>query len=426
MDEPLKNNIMNSKDRLKQALEHKNVDRIPLDLGGTAVSGIHIKIVEELRKHFGLPSKPVKLIEPYQMLGEVDAELLDAMNIDVVGLYGENNMFGFPNKNWKEFSTPWNQEILVPGDFNYSKEEDGSILIYPQGDTSVAATAKMPAKGFFFDALNRQAVIDDSTLNPEDNLEEFNYLSDEDLAHWTSAAHSVQQTGRGVIASFGGTALGDIALVPAMQLKNPKGIRDVSEWYMSLLMRRDYIHKVFEKQVEIALVNLARLKEAVGNIPDAVFICGTDFGTQDSQFCSLEDFQELYAPYYRKVNDWIHENTSWKTFKHSCGAVEPFLQAFIDAGFDIINPVQINAANMDPEQLKKEYGDKLTFWGGGVDTQKMLPFGSPEEVRTQVLQNCELFARGGGFVFNTVHNIQANVPIENVVAMLEAFEEFNA
>jgi uroporphyrinogen-III decarboxylase len=198
----------------------------------------------------------------------------------------------------------------------------------------------------------------------------------------------------------------------------------VADWYMSTLMRPDYIHFVFEKQTDIALENLKMAKEAAGDLVDVAFICGTDFGTQDSSFCSTEAFDELYAPYYKKINNWIHQNTHWKTFKHSCGAVEPFMEHFIEAGFDIINPVQVNAAGMDPVLLKEKYGSRLVFWGGGVDTQKVLPFGTPEEVKAHVLKECEIFAPGGGFVFNTVHNIQANVPVQNVIAMLEAIKEF--
>ncbi len=235
---------------------------------------------------------------------------------------------------------------------------------------------------------------------------------------------AVKDKGKGIIANFGGTAIGDIALVPAINLKAPKGIRDVADWYMSTLMRSDYLHQVFEKQTDIAVKNLAMAKEATGDHVDAVFICGTDFGTQDSSFCSLETFDELYAPYYRKINNWIHKNTRWKTFKHSCGAVEPFMEHFIDSGFDIINPVQVNAAGMDPVKLKEKYGDRLVFWGGGADTQKVLPFGTPEEVKAHVIKECEIFAPGGGFVFNTVHNLQANVPLRNVLAMLEAIREF--
>jgi uroporphyrinogen-III decarboxylase len=154
-------------------------------------------------------------------------------------------------------------------------------------------------------------------------------------------------------------------------------------------------------------------------------MCGSDFGTQDSQFCSPEGFADLYLPYYQKMNHWIHTNTNWKTFKHSCGAILPLLPSFIEAGFDIINPVQISAKDMDSKILKEKFGDKITFWGGGVDTQKVLSFGSIADVEKQVLSQCEIFGRNGGFVFNTVHNIQANVPVENIAAMVSALKKFN-
>jgi len=127
----------------------------------------------------------------------------------------------------------------------------------------------------------------------------------------------------------------------------------------------------------------------------AVFVCGTDFGTQTSAFCSVKTFNSLYFPYYKQVNDWIHAHTQWKTFKHSCGAVSKFLPSFIECGIDILNPVQCSATGMDPEQLKANFGDRLVFWGGGVDTQKVLPFGTAAEVREQVLRRCEIFAPGG-------------------------------
>ena len=142
--------------------------------------------------------------------------------------------------------------------------------------------------------------------------------------------------------------------------------------------------------------------------------------------CSADTFRKLYRPYYRQVNDWIHANTNWKTLKHSCGAIEPLMGEIIDAGFDIINPVQWTASGMDAKKLKANYGKDIVFWGGGVDTQKTLPFGTPEQVRAQTLQMCEIFSPGGGFVFNAVHNIQALTPPGNVVAMFEAVKEFNA
>ncbi len=418
---------MNSRENLQKTLNHQQPDRLVVDFGGTAVTGIHCLAVKNLRNYFGLKELPVRVVEPFQMLGEVDDELAEAIGTDVVGAYGKNNMFGIANNecDWKSYTTNWGQQVLVPVDFNTTQDMDGSTLIYPGGDTSLPPNARLPKAGYFFDAIIRQQPIVEDKLDPEDNLEEFEPISEETLDYWERTVHLQAASGRGIIASLGGTALGDIALVPGMQLKNPKGIRDVADWYMSTLARPDYVHAVFEKQTELAIANFAKIYQRIGNQIDAVFICGTDFGTQDSTFCSPDQFNELYLPYYRKINDWMHQHTAWKSFKHSCGAVENFMPLFIEAGFDIINPVQINAKGMDPRHLKQAYGKDLVFWGGGVDTQKMLSFGTPAEVKRQVLDNCEIFARDGGFVFNTVHNIQANVPVENLAAMLEAIREFN-
>lgn len=417
---------MRSRDNFLKTLNHEEPERLVVDLGATPVTGIHVKLVAELRDYYGLARKPVRVTEPYQMLGEVEEDLAEAMELDVVGISPPADMFGNRLENWKEYRTPWGQEVLVPGSFTVSVDDRGDTLIYPQGDPSVEPCAKMPSTGFFFDAVNRQGVLDESNLDPEDNVEEFTTWTEEDIRYWTDATRKMSGQGRGLIANFGGTGIGDIALVPGLNLKSPRGIRDVADWYMASLTRPEYLHYVFEKQTDVALRNLRMAKEATGDLVDAAYICGTDFGTQESSFCSVETFQELYAPYYRKINDWIHQNTRWKTFKHSCGAVEPFMESFIAAGFDIINPVQINAAGMDPARLKEKYGDRLVFWGGGVDTQKVLPFARPEEVKSHVLKQCSILAPGGGFVFNTVHNIQANVPLGNVVAMLEAIREFAA
>ena len=417
---------MNSREQFLKTVNHRQPDRVVIDLGSTAVTGIHIQTISKLRRHFGLQRKPIRVIEPFQMLGEVDWELIDSIGIDVIGAWGKNSMFGFHNHApYKEWKTPWGQRVMVPMNFNVTTDTNGDILMYPNGDTSVSPSARMPKTGYFFDAIIRQEPIVEEELNVEDNLEEFGLISDKDLEHWKIEIDKAYFSGKAVIAAFGGTALGDIALVPGLNLKHPKGIRDVAEWYMSTVMRPDYIKTIFDRQSEIAIENLRRIYNVVGNKVNAVFMCGTDFGTQSSTFCSPEQFDEMWLPYYKRMNDWIHENTQWKTFKHSCGAVETFMDSFIRAGFDIINPVQINAAGMDPKKLKERYGRDLVFWGGGIDTQQVLPFGTPAEVREQVLRTCEIFNKNGGFVFNTVHNAQANVPVENMVAMLEAIKEFN-
>jgi len=417
---------MTSKERFDLTVNHKQPDRVVVDLGSTAVTGIHVLSVENLRKHYGLESKPVRVIEPYQMLGEVDQELISAMGIDVVGAWGMNNMFGIYNhKPLKEFTTFWGQKVLVPENFNTTKDEKGDLLIYPEGDLSVSPSARMPKASYFFDAIIRQEPIDEEKLYVSDNLDEFGLITTRELDFWKEATKKARATGKAVIAGLGGTALGDIALVPGIQMKHPKGIRDITEWYMSTIMRPDYVKSIFDRQSEIALENFSRLHQVIGDNLDAVFICGTDFGTQDSTFCAPEQFDDLWLPYYRRINDWVHANTNWKTFKHSCGAVETFMGRFIDAGFDIINPVQVSARGMDPAHLKNTYGKDLVFWGGGIDTQKTLPYSSPAQVREEVLRLCDIFAKDGGFVFNTVHNIQANVPVCNIVAMVDAIKEFN-
>ena len=414
---------MDSKERLKTTLSHQEPDRVCVDIGSSAVTGMHVSMVAQLRERLGLEPRPVKVCEPYQMLGQLDDDLLDGLGIDTEALNGSSTIFGFRNENWKPFTTPWGQEVLVSEHFETVAEANGDLLIFPQGDRSAPPSGRMPKGGFFFDTVVRQPEIDEDRLDPADNLEEFAPLDADALAWYRSEAERLRGSARGVVAGGPGTAFGDIALVPAPFLTHPKGIRDISEWYVSTVARQDYVHAVFAKQCEIALDNLARLHAATGDVIDVLFVCGTDFGTQTSQFCSLETFDSLYAPYYRRVNDWVHTHTGWKTFKHSCGAVFPFIERFIDCGFDILNPVQCSAAGMDPAAIKRTYGSQIVLWGGGVDTQKTLPFGTPDEVYRQVRERIDCFAPGGGFVFNAIHNVQANTPVENLVAMFKAIAD---
>ncbi|HDQ00464.1 MAG TPA: methyltransferase [bacterium] len=416
---------MNSRERVKTALNHKSPDRVPVDFGGTGVTGMHVSCVAGLRDYYELEKKPVKVIEPYQMLGEIDSELIELFGIDTEPMNSRSTMFGFRNENWKQFRLPWGQEVLVSEEFNVTRDSDGSLVIYPEGDVTAPASGRMPVGSYFFDTIVRQESVDDEKLNPEDNLEEFKLLSQNDLEYYAAENKRAAKTGRAVVGGMGGTSFGDIAMVPAPFLKHPKGIRDIEEWYVSTAIRREYIHQIFSRQSEITLQNLEKFYTAVGDTLDVFFVCGTDFGTQTSSFCSVETYLELYAPYYKIINGWIHKNTNWKTFKHSCGAVEKFLPHFIESGFDVLNPVQCSAAGMSPQHLKENYGESIVFWGGGIDTQKTLPFGKPDDVRCEVLQRCEIFAPNGGFIFNAIHNIQAKTPVENIVAMFDALKEFN-
>jgi len=416
---------MTGKERVLRTLDHKEPDRIPVDFGGTAVTGMHAAVVIALREHYGLAKRPVKVHEPYQMLGLIEDDLQRVLGLDVEGVPAAETMFGFRNENWKPWRMDNGVEVLVSGHFKTTKDGNGDTLIYPKGDLAAPPSGRLPKDGFFFDTIVRQEPIDESALDPEDNVEEFGSISEADLAYFDETTKSAARTGRAVIATFGGLAFGDIALIPAPFLKHPKGIRDIEEWYISTLTRPSYVRKVFDKQAEIALANLPRILARVGDRVQAVFVCGTDFGTQQSTFCSVDTFRSLYAPYYKKINGWIHAHTPWKTFKHSCGAVATLIPAIIESGFDILNPVQCSAAGMEAGKLKAEFGKDISFWGGGVDTQGTLMFGTPAAVREDVLRRCDILGKDGGFVFNAVHNIQANVPVANVAAMFDAVREFN-
>lgn len=416
---------MDSKRRLLDAINHRQPDRVPVDFGGTLCSGMHVTCVSALRDYYGLEKRPVKVSEPFQMLGLIEEDLKQVIGVDVEGVNPRNTMFGFPNEDWKEWRLDNGLDVLVPGGFVTTTDNAGGHLIYPGGDTGVPPSGRMPRGGYYFDAIVRQEELPED-LDPEDNLEEFGPVSGEDLQVFKSSLEAASATGRAVLANPGGTGLGDIALVPGLSMKHPKGIRDIEEWYVSTAIRQDFLHTVFDRQTDIAVENLKRLGTAAGDLIDVLFVCGTDFGTQTSTFCSGETFRALYMPYYKKVNGWIHANTGWKTFKHCCGAVEPFMDLFVEAGFDIINPVQCSAAGMDPGRLKAKYGSRLTFWGGGVDTQHVLPFGTPQEVRNQVLERCGTFSGNGGFVFNAIHNVQARTPVENIAAMIDAVREYNS
>ena len=418
---------MNSRERTHYALNHLEADRVPLDLGASPVTGMHVSSVYKLRQALGLdpPGTPVKVVEPYQMLGEIKPDLMDALSVDVVGLSSPKSMFGFPLDGWKPWTFFDGTPVLVPDGFNTDPEPNGDILMYPEGDKSLAPSGRMPSAGFYFDAIVRQPPIDDSQLDPKYNIEEFQQVSEDDLDYFEYESQRLYtQTDKAILGNFGGTGFGDIALVPGIQLRHPKGIRDMAEWYMSTLTRRDYVWRVFEKQCEIGLENLKRIHARVGEKISVLFVTGTDFGAQNGPFIAPKAYRDLYQPFHEVINTWIHENTTWQTFIHSCGSVVKLYPDFIAAGFDILNPVQTSATGMDPESLKAQFGDHVTFWGGGVDTQQTLPFGSPVEIEAQVRQRIEIFGCGGGFVFNPIHNVQAGVPVENLLALYQAVDAY--
>lgn len=415
---------MTGKAKLAKALNHEEAPLL-IDIGGCTTTGIHCSMVEKLRDYYGLEKRPVTITEPMQMLGSVDEDLKEVMGVQTICVTSDYGIFGFKQDNFKEFMTPWGQLVLVPGEFNTSITDKGDVLLYAQGNRDYPPAARMPNSSFFFDSTIRVDEFDEDKYSVEENFEEFGPVEKGTLTYLANVKEQYKNADDVVIGNLGGTAFGDIALVPGPSLLQPKGIRDIEEWYISTITRQDLIRQIFDHQLEWALMNLEKMHTVLGDTIQVAYICGNDFGTQNAPFCSVDVFRKLYAPYYRRVNDWIHAHTNWKTFKHSCGSIRPLLPELIDVGFDCLNPVQWTAANMEREDIKREFGANIVYWGGGIDTQKVLPFGSPQQVFDQTLECCSIFGKGGGYVFNTIHNIQAKTPIENLVAMLDAVHKYN-
>jgi len=415
-----------SRERVREAINHRKTDRIPLDLGSTTVTGIQASTYAKLRKALGLKDQAIKIIDPFQMLAKVESEIIENLGIDTIGLWLPTNAFGFKNENWKSWRLFDDTKVMVPEKFIIKKDDKGNIYIYPQGDTSAPPCAKMPKGGYYFDVLVRQELVDKKKLNPKEWVEQqYSVFSEEEFEYLERKAENLyNHTDLSIVGRFLNTSFGDIAQVPGGAIKHPKGIRDPEEWLIAHIEYPEYIKGIFELQCEIGLKNLELSYEAVGNKIDVIKVSGTDFGTQNAPFISPDMYREFYKPFHKRINDWIHKNTSWKTFYHTCGSIVAFLDDFVEAGVDILNPVQTSAKDMDPKMLKEKYGDKLVFWGGGVDTQRTLSFGSPGEVREEVNERCRIFGKGGGYVFSAIHNIQSKIPIENLMTMFQTVREF--
>ena len=270
--------------RVLDALAHRG-GGVALDFGSTSVTGIHATIVAALRQHYGLERRPVRIHEPMQMLAIVEDDLAEAMGVDTIGVPRRRAHFGLLFDRWK----PWRfrgLDVEVSADFNVTEADNGDALMHPQGDVSVPPSGRMPKDGFFFDAIIRQKPIDLDHLDPADNAEQYQPLTESQLDEIEQDARALESGDYAVFASLVNTNLGDIAWVPGPDLIEPKGVRDVAEWYMLTASRPDVVHKIFERQVEVGVGNLERIHQRLGDDAiDVIFLCGSDFGTQTSSFC---------------------------------------------------------------------------------------------------------------------------------------------
>ncbi len=391
---------MNSRERVSLAIHHQPADRVPIDLGGTRQSGIAASTYHRLKQHLYLHS-PTRVFDIFQMLAEVERPVRERFGADVIGLYRPAVSFGIRNENWKPWQLFDGTPVEMPGGFDPVVEPGGDIVLF-RGETPVA---RMPKDGFYFDRLETYpgaAHVDLQTFQPP-------WISDEECEFYRQQAEALyQNTDLALVAPLG----------PPYELFYGLGTGNFESWMVTFATEAEYVAELYEKLVDAWLENLRRFVQAVGSRVQILQICD-DFGTQQSPFLSVPMFRQRLLPCYQRGLDWVHRHTQMKVMLHSDGALYPLIPSLIEMGVDILNPVQTSARGMDPVRLKAEFGDRLTFWGGSLDCQQTLPFGTPEQVAQEVAAHVRAFKPGGGYVFAPVHNVQAGVPPENLLAMFE-------
>jgi len=404
---------MNSRERVLKAINHEEPDRVPIDLGGSVVTGIMAGALVRLRQRLGLEGD-VKVYDVFQMLGEVTLDLVEKLGIDVLPVQPEAIHFAhLLNRDTRPWTLFDGTPVLMPGAFEVEVAPNGDWLLHENGDPRRPVIARMPQGGFYFDDLNAIKWDPDFTPPPIESLRAsgWNRATGEHLRYLQDRARLLRRTT-------------DKALLLMAGGLGPPMVGSFPERLVLLVTEQGYVRELMDLGAEVALENLRLYWEALGQDVDVIVVSALDYGGQQRELFSPALFEELFVPCYRKQCDWIHRHTPWKTFQHCCGSIPNLIEPLMRAGIDVLNPVQTSAQGMDPRWLKETFGDRITFWGGGVDTQRVLSFGTPEEVRQDVARRIEIFGPGGGFVWNPIHNVQYDVPPENVVAAIEAVHEF--
>jgi uroporphyrinogen decarboxylase len=407
---------MNSRERVLAALNHKETDLVPVDLGGHRSSGIAAIAYARLRRHLGLPYRPVRVYDMVQQLAIIDQDVLDLFGVDTIEM---GRGFLLEDGDWKPWVLPDGTECEIPGYLNVENRE-GNWLIYD--DTGYELGILKKGSLYFeqtqFPLMDRGIENDDfgdleyqlgktiwsAVPHPGAHLE----LDEGGLKEMSRRAKALREsTDRAIIGLFGGN-----------MFELPQWLHRMDNYLLATGLYTDRVLELSENLCNIHLKNLEKWMSAVGPYID-VILFGDDLGGQQGPLISPDAYRTLYKPFHKKMWERAKELGDVKVQLHCCGGVYDLLDDFIEAGLDAINPVQVTARGMDPVRLKKDFGDRITFWGGGCDTQRILPSAGPEEVRKNVRELTAVLRRDGGFVFQQVHNILANVPPENIVAMLE-------
>ena len=412
---------MNSRERVLSAVAHVEPDQVPVDFGATPSSGISAIAYSNLLKHLHKENLPVQIYDVVQQLAQPHDEILDLFKIDVIDI---GRAFNQGAEYWKPTVLNNGSRAFYPFWFNPEKQKNGEwIASKPEGN----AIARMPASGTFFDQIDfpwREAYP--KTMNGVDDAMAASMWSafagspwdlSEQPDFWKMLREKTlrlkQKTDRALIIGVG-----------CNLFEWGTFIRRMDNFLMDLYLEPQNVEKLLDALMERHLKTLSNVCSAVGDIVDFVKF-GDDLGAMNGPFMDPGTYRKFFKPRHKKLCDYTKKHSKMHTYLHSCGSIYQLIPDLIDAGFEVLNPVQTNATDMQAEKLKKEFGKDVTFWGGGIETAGTLNSATPEKVRAEVLNRLEIMHKGGGYVFNTVHNILPDVPPKNIVAMFHAVQEFN-
>ncbi len=392
---------MNSRERVLAAVEHRIPDRLPIDFGATRQSGIMASAYHALKRHLGIGGGRTYVFDLYQMLAEIEQPVRERMHSDVVALRMHAVAFGLNVEGERDWVLCDGTPVKAPSTFQPEVDADGDYLIRsPEGEP----LARMPRDGYYFDSL----VKGPGAAHADPDRWSIPELPEHELRHLEAQAALWRGSGYAVIGEL-----------PQVELFFGFGGGGFDDWMVTLMTEPEYVRQLNEKAVEGMCRNFDLYWQATGGAFDIAKF-NDDFGMQSGEMASPELMRELVLPYYARYIAHIKRTAPrLKIMQHCCGSIFKLLGDMIDAGVEIINPVQTSAAGMDPQRLKDTFGSRVCFWGGGVENQGVLRWGTAAECAAQAAERVKILGAGGGFVFNTIHNIQAGTPPENVVAAFD-------
>lgn len=409
-----------SRERIKAALRHKETDRVPIDLGATPSSGISAIAYEALKRYIGDDSGYTRIYDVVQYLAQPEDHILDMLGVDILDI---GRAFNTEDGDWYDITMPNGRAAQYPIWFRPKKHDDGSWNAYHKDGTRIAT---MPEGSQFFDQTFFPFI--DAYPDTRSAMDE---MLDEamDKVLWSNLVHSPwdhavesdfwAQLRKQTLALRKKTDKALLVVCGSNLFEWGTFLRRMDNFLMDLYLDKDNVSILMELLMERHMKTLEKVCDSVGDIVD-VLRFGDDLGMDSGPFMGLDVYKELFEEHRTKLCKYVHDNSGMSTFLHTCGSMYQYIPSLIDSGMDIINPVQTNCRDMDALRLKKEFGKDIVFWGGGVDPREILNRGTPDEVRDDVKRRMEIFAPGGGYVFNNIHNILGEVPPENILAMFEA------